>query len=655
MGKPIRVGILLNQQEVRISSAAPVTLYKTSRLLRAVPAGESFRIWLGNGSAMQAEPGWYVQVGAFRKMTSVDNCKEILAGLTDEKPVVQQSSNKRFLLVRFGPYTSLSEAGAIKDLLRMNTFPDAYLVSTEQAIKKKPHLYLITSEYDKYGLSDSILTLKSNTPLKVDGKRYRGIIEIRINGNRFNVINELPMEDYLKGVVPAELSGTLFPALEALKAQAIAARTYVHYNRGQFRSLGFDTCATQSCQVYQGLDAEQELTNQAIEETEGLILTKDGRPINALFTAICGGRTENVEDVFSGGPVPYLKSVPCEGGPGEWEQATFSSIHLPPATASPYYRRIYLGIARMLALDLLPVDFLDRLNQPASPEDISLLLKRTGAHLGIQLIQTPPWPTDLRKLGSKLSAILFHVDDPDELLHAELLVQPLVNHPAKVVDIVAICSAMLEQMEGQSVDLLRFKVVDKGFMQDPPVPLVVLQDSGQGETPLQGGRLRLGDRARLLEVGDTVAALIIIAPESQQDLHDSFVSSYRWYRYWTRSELEKKIHTYARIGTLTDITVDHTTESGRVTSLRVTGSRGTNVIHGLKVRWALGGKEMKFKLFPRRDTEGNLLGVYLKGTAWGHGVGMCQVGAYGMAMKGATFRDILTHYYTGVTIEHIDN
>ncbi len=652
---PIRVGILLNQKEVRFESSAPVALYHTSRLLRAVPAGDAFRIWLGDGGKKEAEPGWYVQVGAFRQMSSVENCKKILAGLTTEEPVVQKSSNKRFFLVRFGPYTSLSEAGAVKDLLRMNQFPDAYLLSTEHVPDRHPRLYLITSEYDKYALSDTILTMKSNAPISVDGNRYRGTIEIRINGNRFNVINELPMEDYLKGVVPAELSGSLYPALEALKAQAVAARTYVYYNRGQFRSLGFDTCATQSCQVYQGMDVEQELTNQAIEETKGLILTKDGKPINALFTAICGGQTENVEDVFSGGPVSYLRSVPCEGGTGEWEQARFASVQQLPDTSSPYYRRIYLGISRMLALNLLPTDMLERLNQPATPEDINTLMTKTGDYLGLSLHSTSPWPVNLRPLGRKLAEGLFHTDDPDELLYAEILVQPLVDRPANLVDIVALCSAMLEQMDGQVVDLLRFKVVDSGFMKDPPVPIVVLQDSGQGEIPLESGRLRLGDRARLLEVGDTVAALIIIAPESQEDLHDSFVSSYRWYRYWTREQLESKIQAFARVGKLTDIAVEKTTESGRVTALRVTGSRGSKVIHGLKVRWALGGKEMKFKLFPRRDKEGNLLGIYLKGTAWGHGVGMCQVGAYGMAMKGATFQEILTHYYTGVAIEHIDN
>ncbi|MCK5879767.1 MAG: hypothetical protein KAH24_08300, partial [Holophagae bacterium] len=74
---------------------------------------------------------------------------------------------------------------------------------------------------------------------------------------------------------------------------------------------------------------------------------------------------------------------------------------------------------------------------------------------------------------------------------------------------------------------------------------------------------------------------------------------------------------------------------------------------GLKIRWALGGKENKFRLFKRLDTSGRLLGVYLTGSAWGHGVGMCQVGAFGMATKGYSYTDILKHYYTGVKIEQI--
>ena len=118
-------------------------------------------------------------------------------------------------------------------------------------------------------------------------------------------------------------------------------------------------------------------------------------------------------------------------------------------------------------------------------------------------------------------------------------------------------------------------------------------------------------------------------------------------------ELTEKVRRYINVGRLLDIEVAETTDTGRVAALRVTGSRASGLIRGLKARWALGGKEMKCHLHARRNADGDLLGVYVSGTAWGHGVGLCQVGAYGMAARGADYRTILKHYYTGVEIERI--
>jgi len=110
------------------------------------------------------------------------------------------------------------------------------------------------------------------------------------------------LEDYVKGVVPNELS---FPALEALKAQAIAARTYALKNRDQFASEGFDLLPTTRSQVYGGLTTETTLTTRAVDETRGVVATYHGQPINALYTSTCGGRTEDAENIFNDA-VPYL-------------------------------------------------------------------------------------------------------------------------------------------------------------------------------------------------------------------------------------------------------------------------------------------------------------------------------------------------------------
>ena len=111
-------------------------------------------------------------------------------------------------------------------------------------------------------------------------------------------------------MIPNELSAGGFPALEAHKAQAIAARTYALKNRGQFASEGFDLLPTTRSQVYRGLSSENSLSSRAVDETRGVIATYQGEPINALYTSTCGGRTEDAENIFPNA-VPYLRGREC--------------------------------------------------------------------------------------------------------------------------------------------------------------------------------------------------------------------------------------------------------------------------------------------------------------------------------------------------------
>src|SRR3989441_9519573 len=160
--------------------------------------------------------------------------------------------------------------------------------------------------------SSAPLTLASsdeaNAPVRFNEKPFRGKIEVFANARgALTVVNLIGLEDYVRGVVPNELS---YPALEALKAQAIAARTYALKNRGQFASEGFDLLPTTRSQVYRGLTSETPLTSRAVDETRGLIATYNGEPINALYTSTCGGRTEDSENIFNQA-MPYLRSREC--------------------------------------------------------------------------------------------------------------------------------------------------------------------------------------------------------------------------------------------------------------------------------------------------------------------------------------------------------
>ena len=116
------------------------------------------------------------------------------------------------------------------------------------------------------------------------------------------------LDDYLQGVVPAE-SPASWPA-EALKAQAIAARTYAITTA---KSDGFDHYADTRSQVYKGVGIETAATNAAVAATRGQIVTYDGRPVVTYFFSTSGGRTEDVENTTLGTePKPWLKSVEDE-------------------------------------------------------------------------------------------------------------------------------------------------------------------------------------------------------------------------------------------------------------------------------------------------------------------------------------------------------
>src|SRR6266567_2470118 len=171
---------------------------------------------------------------------------------------------------------------------------------------------------------------EKNAPVRFGEKPYRGRIEVFANPRgALTVVNVIGLEDYVKGVVPNELSPGGFPAIEALKAQAIAARTYALKNRGQFASEGYDLLPTTRSQVYRGLSSEHPLSSRAVDETRGLIATYNGEPINALYTSTCGGRTEDSESIFNQA-VPYLRGRECAAeGKGAFTSFTIKTTREP--------------------------------------------------------------------------------------------------------------------------------------------------------------------------------------------------------------------------------------------------------------------------------------------------------------------------------------
>ena len=157
---------------------------------------------------------------------------------------------------------------------------------------------------------NSIEILPEKIPLKdlkidVDGKKFYGGISVVKEKDSLSVINLAPLEEYLRGVLSKEMSPS-YP-LEALKAQAVAARSFALKNRGRHVKEGSDLCNSTHCQVYEGV-VNFDSIDRAIDETRGEVLVYKEKLIDTNFHADSGGMTEDVRDVW-GASTPYLVAV----------------------------------------------------------------------------------------------------------------------------------------------------------------------------------------------------------------------------------------------------------------------------------------------------------------------------------------------------------
>jgi stage II sporulation protein D len=159
---------------------------------------------------------------------------------------------------------------------------------------------------DRLGASEIVIEPTQDGLVWIGDRWYRGRTHLIRQGDSITAINYVDLEQYLYSVVGAEAVAT-WP-LEALKAQAVAARSYALYKSSTERSSLYDLDTTIGTQVYKGLDSEYTTTHQAVNGTAGQVMTYNGQVILAAFHSSSGGHTENVEDVWTS-PLPYLRAV----------------------------------------------------------------------------------------------------------------------------------------------------------------------------------------------------------------------------------------------------------------------------------------------------------------------------------------------------------
>ena len=198
--------------------------------------------------------------------------------------------------------TSIIDANTNKTVVKIDGMKGYEIVpyKNTMAIKLDGKFYQIYSDY-------VVIKPPEGGFISAKNKWYRGFLVIQNKNKKLTVINDVSLEDYLKGVVPSEMPSSW--EQEALKAQAIAARSYALANLGKRASLGFDLKDTPEDQAYGGATAETAKTNNAVDETSGLVLTYNYKVVSAFYSASAGGHTVTAKQAW-GGDLPYIRAVP---------------------------------------------------------------------------------------------------------------------------------------------------------------------------------------------------------------------------------------------------------------------------------------------------------------------------------------------------------
>jgi stage II sporulation protein D len=491
--------------------------------------------------------------------------------------------------------------------------------------------------------------------------RYRGRVLVYLNDRGLlNVIDELPLEDYLRGVVPVEMGPELYDTLDALKSQAVAARTYTVRTLGGFAAEGFDLCASPRCQAYGGMDAEHPLSDRAVGETGGEIVLYQGEIADALYSASCGGSTENVEVVFPQRHGDHLRAVPCaERGAVRIEAGAVSPdtawadrivellVEQPVGSGRGRSTGAALHQARIESLVEraglpVPAGSLRSLERAEVRRYLQSALDLT---LDATVLRDAPvdsstaaaWTPDERRLHARFSAAaiaerptLTEVEMRDTTLDVARLLDVARDERAYFLDYGK------EGLEVRTGDQRR---------RIPIAPTVATFARKGGE--LRGAPLALapGDRLRLFWSGDR---LLAVASDREGE-NGPYQPASPWTVFRGEDELRRTVANLYPGFSLRDLEVVSRGISGRVGSLRLLGEgRDTVVIEGLAVRWTLGTPETWFDL--RRGVEDGSRGWLMQGRGRGHGVGMCQLGAVAMSRRGQTYKEILAHYYAGARL-----
>jgi len=666
---------------------------------------ETLRVVADGGPTGAVSSVYRIQVGAYGNEAGAERERARLASEFGVPAVLRHDADRGMWRVRLGQETDRVALNPLMERLRKSGMADLWIADEPATEVTDVRLRLVDVSYDSNasGLKRLVVVPEAGGRIKVDGTAYRGVVELRIDDfGRVRPINWIEMENYLLGVVPRELGPEVWPQLQALKAQAVAARTYAWRNRGQFAEDGYDLCATPRCQVYGGASAEHPLSDRAVSATRGEILAWKGRPIVAYYTATCGGHTEDGQNIFTEeSNRPYLKGVPCraENDALATLRATLKGREIEPVTDD-----VGVDVTREWAL-LTVAGVLSgstegegALEQPIRAETLRSWTTRLASLAGLSRPEGGPGSVDtLGKAAATLVAdlgweersrvllsgadvpALLRDDEANGLPEAERralaylawteAIRPFPDgsyHVTRAPSAASLLPALVQIADTYRVFDLREGTVSgvgqhsvrlvrgKGEVRLnlAAQPFLFARKAGR-PVPAQELEIWPGDRLRYRIDGGGRIDMLEVAPPVKGASDDRSAAVYSWEERKTRRELQAAINRRVSVGRLQDLRVLRRGVSGRVIELEVKGSRSSTTVRGFDVRRLLGLRESLMVIELQRDSSGEIEAVVFAGKGWGHGVGLCQVGAYGMAVRGASYEEILGHYYSGAALEKI--
>jgi stage II sporulation protein D len=620
-----------------------------------------------------------VQAGAFSQEGPARELVDRLASQFGVAGSVAFSADRGVYRALLGAFPDRAAADGFVERLRA-AGQDAFPVEGSSAAGESEGAAIsVTGEDGAFRRLPSPIRISADPadgPILWDGKPYRGSVAVLVNARgTLNVVNRVDIEEYLYGVVPAEMGPKRYDELESLKAQAVAARTYAMAHRAQFEAEGYDLCATPKCQVYAGLSAEDPLSTAAVDATRGLALGFDGRFADALFISTCGGRTENVENVFGETPVPYLVGVEC----GELATTSLAGAALDRRAAPRertglewrgYALERHFGKRHPTRAEVLVLAQgwagVPQAGAPPASLSGSAVYPSLIAAFGlagareVHLVprdaayyeEAPPLSSRLTGAAREAYDFLFRfrfgagepLPSPDRSLTEEeyggLLLSAALRTGA-----VSEGSGRFLSRDGSNV-WVKTAEGRVGLPVDPELPLA--RRAGDRYLPAPSLILRAGDHLRWWKRGTSVLGMWVETdPAGPTFERDS--SWTEWVRRVPARELARRMAGRVAGTEVREITITKRSASGRAVEMRVATDAAQVVLKRFDLRQAVEMPEMLFTVEKVRGAQGDAEFLFL-GRGWGHGVGLCQNGAWGMAIAGATYDQILAHYYTGIQI-----